>query len=151
MNYFTLLSLPQNFNLDPAALEAAYFSAQRRYHPDRLAGKSTEEKLAAAQTSADVNEAYNTLKHPLSRAKHLLALQGITVLDDANSAKPDTALLAEIMELQEAIADKQNPDIAALIDACERALSEAFAKNDYDQAKSSTIRLSYLYKLHHMH
>src|SRR5690242_1322327 len=129
MNYFVLLSLPQSFDLDLAALEAAYFAAQRQYHPDRFVSKSPEERAKAASLSADVNEAYKTLKHPLSRAKHLLALSGITVLDEANSAKPDQALLAEIMELQEAIADGQKPNIRALIAECEKNLSSAFKNN----------------------
>ncbi|MDX2073161.1 MAG: Fe-S protein assembly co-chaperone HscB [Alphaproteobacteria bacterium] len=151
MNYFELLNLPTTFTLDLTALEAAYFSAQRRYHPDRFVGKPAEEKLKAAQISANLNDAYHTLKHPLSRARHLLALSGITVLDEANSAKPDKALLMEIMELQEAIAEGGKPNIAALINACEKDLSEAFRNNDLDEAKASTIRLSYLYKLHQTH
>ena len=150
-DYFTLLSLPQTFDLNPAALEAAYFAAQRQYHPDRFAGKSAEEKLKAAQKSSDVNEAYNTLKHPLKRAKHLLSIHGITVLDEANSAKPDQSLLIEIMELQEAIAEGNKPDITALITACEKDLSAAFKNNIFEAAKISTIRLSYLYKMHQTH
>lgn len=147
MNHFTLLSLPASFNIDVEQLEAAYFAAQRQYHPDRFVGKTPEEKLAAAQKSSDVNEAYNTLKTPLKRAKHLLALSGITILDEANSTKPDTALLMEIMELQEAISEGQKPDIQGLIVKCEQELSEAFAHHDIEGAKTSTIRLSYLQKL----
>lgn len=147
MNYFAILSLEPSFDLAPAALESAYFAAQRQYHPDRSAGKSAEEKLRAAQKSSDVNEAYNTLKQPLTRAQHLLALAGVTVLDEANSTKPDKALLMEIMELQEAIAEGKNPDIHVLIVKCEQDLSEAFAQHDLERAKISTLRLSYLQKL----
>jgi molecular chaperone HscB len=147
MNYFALLNTTQSFNIDLAALEAAYFSAQRQYHPDRFINKSFEEKLAAAHKSADINQAYETLKHPLKRAVHLLALCGITVLDDANSAKPDIATLTEIMELQEMISEGKNPDILGLIKRCESALEYAFKKNDIEDAKHLAIRLSYLYKL----
>ena len=147
-NHFTLLALPRTFDLDAQQLESAYFIAQRHYHPDRFVNKSPAEKLEAAQKSADVNEAYNTLKSPMKRAAHLLALSGITVLDAANSAKPDMALLTEIMELQEAIEDGNSPDIAGLIRTCENELAEAFKRNDNHRAKNSTIRLSYLYKLH---
>ncbi len=69
------------------------------------------------------------------------------MLDEANSAKPNQALLIEIMELQEAISEGQNPDIKALIITCENALTAAFANNNFEAAKTSTIRLSYLYKL----
>lgn len=148
-NYFELLSLSQSFDIDLTALESAYFTAQRQYHPDRFVGKSAEERAKAAAQSANLNEAYNTLKHPLKRAKHLLALQGITVLDEANSTKPNQQLLLEIMELQEVIADGQKPDITGLIRTCEKDLSDAFQNNDLEAAKNSTIRLSYLYKLSH--
>lgn len=147
MNYFHFLGLNQTFELDPAALESAYFAAQRSYHPDRFVNKPSEERIEAAQRSADANEAYHALKHPLTRAKHMLALSGTIVLDEANTAKPDQALLIEIMELQEAIAEGQKPDIPSLISTCEKNLSHAFQNNDLDAAKNSTIRLSYLYKL----
>lgn len=141
-DYFTLLTLPQNFSLDLTSLESAYFNAQRQYHPDRFVTKSASEKLAAAQKSADINEAYNTLKHPLKRAQHLLSLHGINALEGA-----DKATLMEMMELQEAIAGGETPDIAALIGSCEKNLANAFEKNDLIGAKTLTIRLSYLYKM----
>jgi len=147
INYFELLQIPQSFNIDLSALESAYFSAQRQYHPDRFVAKPAEERARAAGISANINDAYNALKHPLKRATHLLALQGITVLDEANSAKPDKALLIEIMKLQEAIAEGQAPDIAGLRAAAEKDLSGAFGNNNIEAAKNSTIRLSYLYKL----
>jgi len=147
MNYFTLLSLTQTFDIDLSALEVAYFAAQRQYHPDRFIGKPAEERAKAAGISANVNDAYHTLKDPLKRAVHLLMLQGITVLDEANTAKPDKALLMEIMELQEAIAEGQRPDIAALVEETLSTLRISFGNNDLGAAKTSTIRLSYLKKL----
>lgn len=149
MNYFELMKIPVSFDVDLQQLESAYFAAQRQYHPDRFISKSPEERAKAAQISANLNDAFNTLKHPLKRAKHLLALEGITVLDEANSAKPNQALLVEIMELQEAISEGQKPDIAALIHQCEKNLSAAFEQRNFDAAKHSTIRLSYLTKLSH--
>ncbi len=141
-DHFRLLRLEQDFSLDPTTLESAYFAAQRQYHPDRFVNKSAEEKLAAAQKSADINEAYNTLKHPLSRAQHLLALSGINALEGA-----DNATLMEMMELREQMEAGEMPDITALIAACEENLAKAFEKNDLSLAKSLTMRLSYLYKM----
>lgn len=142
LNYFDLIKIPVAYQIDANSLEAAYFAAQRQYHPDRFVNKSASEKLAAAQKSADINEAYHTLKHPLKRAQHLLSLHGINALEGA-----DNTTLIEMMELQEAIAEGKNPDISALINACDNSLAEAFAKNDLVTAKNSTIRLSYLYKM----
>jgi molecular chaperone HscB len=142
-DWFAILTLPQTYTLDAGTLESAYFAAQRQYHPDRFVNKSAEEKLAAAQKSADINEAYNTLKHPLKRAQHLLALAGINALEGA-----DNATLMEMMELQEAIAEGEKPDITALIERCEASLAKAFENGDLSAAKKLTIRLGYLYKMH---
>ncbi len=142
MNYFSLFNLPSDFTLDSAALEAAYFAAQRQYHPDRFVNKSSSEKRSAEQKSADINEAYNALKNPLKRAQHLLALAGINTPEGA-----DNALLMEMMELREAIAEGKNPDIISLQKSCENNLAEAFEKNNLVLAKSLTERLSYLYKM----
>lgn len=147
MNYFDLLGIPVSFDVDLQQLESAYFAAQRQYHPDRFVTKTAEERARAAATSANINDAYHTLKHPLKRATHLLALEGVTILDEANTTKPDKALLMEIMELQEAIAEGEKPDISALIAETVGTLEEAFRKRDFGTAKTSTIRLSYLTKM----
>lgn len=147
INYFDLLGLPVSFDTDLTQLESAYFGAQRQYHPDRFVTKSSEERAKAAGLSANVNDAYHTLKTPLKRAQHLLALSGVTILDEANSTKPDKALLMEVMELQEAIAEGNKPDISALIAETLKNLSQSFKNNDLEAAKTSTIRLSYLTKM----
>jgi molecular chaperone HscB len=144
INYFELMSIPISFDIDPKQLETAYFDAQRRYHPDRLASKSGTERHEAAALSAGINEAYSTLKDPLLRARHLLASQGVNATEGA-----DAATLAEMMELQETISEGKNPDIAALIAECKQSLQGAFAAGDWTRAKHSTIRLGYLYKLPH--
>ncbi len=142
MNHFTLLQLPASYTLSEQTLEAAYFAAQRHYHPDRFVNKSPEERLAAAQKSADINTAYNTLKHPLSRAKHLLTLAGVGVAHDHSTE--DTAMLADIMDLQEQIAEGKAPNIAALRAQTEAILADAFAHGDLATARMLTSRLGYL-------
>lgn len=100
-DYFSLLGIAASFDVNLAALESAYFAAQRQYHPDRFTGKPEQEKLAAAQRSADINHAYKTLKEPLTRARYLLKLQGVIVGTDHDSVKPSHALLTEVMEWRE--------------------------------------------------
>jgi DnaJ-domain-containing protein 1 len=107
-------------------------------------GKPAEETLRAARLSADINEAYNAMKQPLARARALLALHGIDAMAGA-----DATTLMEMIELQEAIADGTRPDIAALIHTCDQTISTAFRNHDFEAAKHSTIRLSYLYKMEH--
>ena len=150
-NHFQLLQLPIAFNLDIHTLESAYFAAQRQWHPDRFVGKSAAERQAALHHSMDINHAYDTLKNPLKRAQHLLQLHGMIVLDEANTVKPDNALLMEIMELQDQLSEGRTPEFNAEIQkritVCEDSLAKAFNQIDYEAAKQYTMRLSYLYKL----
>lgn len=152
-NLFEILGLAPAFALDLKALEAAYFTAQRACHPDRFVGKGEAERLAAITASQLVNDAYETLKNPLTRAEHLLLLQGIDAL--ADNAKAPPAILMEMMELRERVGDAGSDgaalkqvveDIRALAKANEAALGEAFTAGDYARATHETLRLQYLGK-----
>ena len=69
-------SLPQ-FDLDMTALDQAYFTKQREVHPDRFVAADEDMRQRAAAWSTCLNEGYQTLKSPLTRARALYeALQG---------------------------------------------------------------------------
>ena len=152
-SYFDMLELPRQFALNLKTLETVYFEAQRSYHPDRLVGKSDAERTASVLRSQVLNDAYDTLKNPLRRAEHLLELQGIVALDDDTPVPP--ALLMEMMELRESIADA-GQDGAALARALEdvkarmaHTLSQMevlFEATDYPRAAEETMRFHYLGK-----
>jgi molecular chaperone HscB len=155
INYFEILGTPASFTLDVKALEKAYFNAQMAAHPDRQIGKSEAERVVAIERSMSVNEAYETLKNPLTRAEHLLALSGIKVNSDDDSVKPSQALLMEIMELREQIADARADakkllalvaDIRLAADQLSDELREAFTVGDLAHAAAGTIKLHYLGK-----
>lgn len=143
-NFFELLGMAPAFDLDLAALEAAYFKAQRQYHPDRFVAKPPAERMAALQQSADINQAYDILKNPLKRAQYLLHLQGIQVGTDHDSVKPSQALLVEVLELREAGVQAAALErmIAASIDAIGRFYNAA----EWDSMAQETMRLGYLVK-----
>lgn len=152
-NYFELLGFEPSFRLNLAALEKAYFTAQRATHPDRFVGKGEAERLAAITQSQRVNDAYETLKNPLTRAEHLLEMQNIHALND-ETVVPH-AILAEMMALRERIFDCGGDgaalasvvgEIKGLAEANEKALDAAFAAKDYARATEETLRLQYLGK-----
>lgn len=152
-NYFELLGLTPSFTLNLKALEQAYFTAQRATHPDRFVGKGEAERVAAISRSQLVNDAYDTLKNPLTRAEHLLEMQSIHALADDAVVPP--AILAEMMELRERIFDNGDngavlagvvSEIKALAAANEKELALAFDVADYKRATYETIRLQYLGK-----
>jgi molecular chaperone HscB len=144
VNYFELLGLTPQFTLDLAQLESAYFTAQRECHPDRFVGKSAADRQAAMNRSIDVNDAYQTLKDPLSRAQYLLSLQGIRVGTDNDSVKPSQELLIEAMEMREEPSSKAT--LSQTIQQSIAKIGEHYTKAAYNEMAQETIRLGYLMK-----
>ena len=71
-DHFSLFELPPGFRLDAALLDRRYLEMQSRVHPDRFASAGEAERRLSLQWATRVNEAYQTLKKPLARAKYLL-------------------------------------------------------------------------------
>ena len=103
-NHFELFGLPVVFDVDTQQLAERYRELQRTLHPDRYANASDRERRLSIQHAAQVNEAFQTLKSSLSRARYLLQLKGIE-FDDEKETHLDPAFLMEQMELREALAD----------------------------------------------
>jgi molecular chaperone HscB len=89
-SYFNLFELPQHLNLDVAALEKQFYALSRRLHPDRFASKPASEQEAALTASSHLNDAYRTLKDPISRTQYLLKLEGVE-LEEQSKAATDAA------------------------------------------------------------
>src|SRR6187549_3079695 len=100
MDHFARLGLPAALDLEPAALDRAYFTAQRQWHPDRFVGKPAEQRAKASVEAAGLNDAYRTLKDPLSRAVYLAGLNGVELPGDGKTID-DPELLMEAMETRE--------------------------------------------------
>ncbi len=115
-NHFQLFGLPVSFALDAEALAERYRLLRQTVHPDLYATASDREKRLALQASTLVNEAYQTLRDPLTRARHLLEVRGGGLGDDQETTQ-DMAFLMEQMELREALAAaRQAPEPHAAIE-----------------------------------
>ena len=153
-NYFQLLKLPQAYELDAVSLQRAYLAAQQQHHPDRQQGKDAAAKMLAVQASMDANQAFTTLKNPLLRAMHLLALLGIRVNGEQDTLAPEPALLMEVMEWREDLEEaKGHAELDALFaraarerEKVEADISVSFAADDLPRAAAGCIRLRYLEK-----
>ena len=153
-NFFQLLHLPEQYTLDLAQLEAQYFAAQRQHHPDALVRANAAARATAIEQSQLINDAYDTLKDPLSRAEHLLQLKGYSINTEEAGAVA-SPLLMEMMELRERIHDNAGDghallhtvdDVKATARMCARAIEHAFRDEDYARAVNETTRLAYLHK-----
>lgn len=157
-NHFELFGLKAGFALDGAALEAAYRDIQARVHPDRFAHSGDAERRASMQWTTRVNEAYRTLKNPVTRARYLLEVHGVDVGLETNTAMPREFLI-EQMELRETLEQAGAAKDAAALDALrtglrremrqlEGALAEAIdERGDYADAAGLVRKLMFLGKL----
>ena len=117
---FTLFGLPQRHALDRAELDARRRDLQARVHPDRFASEGAAAQRIAMQWAVRVNEAYQRLKDPLSRAAYLCQLRGEAVDAERNTAMP-AAFLMQQMEWREALeAADTVEEVQALDDAVAR-------------------------------
>jgi molecular chaperone HscB len=105
-SHFELFDLPVAFEIDAGRLERAFRQLQTEVHPDRFATASESERRLSMQWATHANEAYQTLKNPLTRARYLLHLQGIDTQEESNTAMP-AAFLMRQMEWREAIEQAQ--------------------------------------------
>jgi len=106
-DHFALFGMPRRFAIDLSELEQRYREVQTRVHPDKHVHLSDTERRLAMQWSTQVNEAYQTLRQPLRRARYLLHLAGIDVGLERNTAMPPEFLLQQ-MEWREALEEVRN-------------------------------------------
>ena len=92
--------MPVDFQLDEKALHAAHLKLQSAYHPDRFINATDQEKRIVVQKAAWVNEAYETLKNPVKRARYMLKVGGMELNDD-HETTVDAEFLMEQIELRE--------------------------------------------------
>jgi molecular chaperone HscB len=115
LTHFDRLGLPRRFLVDSADLERAYLARSRDVHPDyHLAGSKTA-LSASLEASAAVNEAYNILRDPFTRAEYLLKLEGGPSASEQKQMPP--AFLAEMLDAREAIElARGKPDAVARLE-----------------------------------
>ena len=106
-DHFALFGLPRRYSIDLPELEKLYRDVQTRVHPDKHVNLSDAERRLAMQWSTQVNEAYQTLRQPLRRARYLLLLGGIDLGLERNTAMPAEFLMQQ-MEWREALEEVQH-------------------------------------------
>ena len=157
-NYFDLFGLEKKFSVPQENLDRAYRDIQSQIHPDKFSHAGEAEKRLSMQWATRANEAYQTLKKPLSRARYLLQLHGVDTQEETNTAMP-TSFLMEQMEWREAVIEaKQEGNHKSLINLHKNLLSHRAAllaklekqidtEKNLDAACDTTRKLRFLEKL----
>lgn len=131
-NHFDLLGMPPCFALDAAQLDANYRALQTQVHPDRHATAGDTEKRLAMQWSLQANEAYQTLRDPLRRARYLCELHGAPVRAEDNTAMPASFLMQQMQwreALEEARSQAELDTLAGEVSAERSALLASIAQH----------------------
>ena len=106
-DHFVLFGIKPTFRLDLSDLDSRYRDIQAQVHPDRFAHAGEAERRLSMQWATHANEAYQTLKKPLERAKYLLHLAGHDIQAESNTAMPPDFLM-EQMEWREGVAEARS-------------------------------------------
>ena len=162
MNFFELFGLPVTFEIDSDKLSLTYKTLAQVTHPDKFANAGSAEKLMMVQKNAQVNDGFQVLKNPISRAEHILELRGIELQHEKRTIQ-DAEFLMQQMEWREQLEEAENAanpeqvlnaleaDIGGFSKAHTARLSELLALNskeaDHDAA-NELRKLKFLTKLH---
>ena len=101
-DYFRVFGLPRKLTLNAADLEARFHQLSWKLHPDNFAAASESERELAVERSSQLNDAYRTLREPLSRVEYLLLLAGMRKEGQRKQQAPPE-LLEEVFELNESL------------------------------------------------
>ncbi|MEJ2764296.1 co-chaperone HscB [Photobacterium sp. MCCC 1A19761] len=160
MNHFELFGLPFQFQLDGSLLSTRFRELQRRFHPDNFATASERDRLMAVQKAAQINDAFQTLKTPTTRAEYMLSERGVDIRGEQQTLQ-DPVFLMQQMELREAL--EEIPDAAepqsALADFEQQAtglyraqlaeLEQLLNDEQWEPAADAVRKLKFIDKLRH--
>ncbi|WP_352338166.1 Fe-S protein assembly co-chaperone HscB [Psychrobacter sp. 16-MNA-CIBAN-0192] len=163
-NFFALFEQPVQFELVQEQLDHRLRLLQKQYHPDNMSQQNTESdaqqikqtQLHAEQASALINQAYQTLSAPDSRAAYLLdmAEQGqnlehsiadLDFLEDAMEMRID---LDDAIQAKDSAALQQlHPQVTERLQSQCNRFAMAYDSNTWQVAIDATQKLKFLVKL----
>ncbi|NVK23517.1 MAG: co-chaperone HscB [Gammaproteobacteria bacterium] len=158
MRFFTLFGLPISFNIDLDQLHAQYRELQKAVHPDHHASGSDSQKLLSVQKASEINDAFQTLKNPLTRAEYMVSEHGFDVRHEQQTIR-DGMFLMQQMELREELEEIEQAsdvetalddfydDVKQLITEYTDAFQQHFNQSEYEEAAMAVRKLRFIYKL----
>jgi molecular chaperone HscB len=101
-DYFAFMGIPRTLNLDAADLEQRFRTLSRQFHPDYFYNATPAERRASLERSSYLNDAYRTLRNPMTRLEYLLGLEGFSArASEPHSSQVPSTLLEEVFALNE--------------------------------------------------
>ena len=158
-NFFALFEQPVQFEVSQDSLDQHLRLLQKRYHPDNVAknqADTAQAKQQSEQTSALINQAYQTLSAPDSRAGYLLdmadqaqniehSIADLDFLEDAMEMRMD---LDDAIEGENLSALQQlHPQITERLAKQSERFNNAYVTQNWQTAIDATQKLKFLVKL----
>ena len=158
-NFFALFEQPVQFEVNQESLDQHLRLLQKRYHPDNVAKNLTDTAQAqqqSEQASALINQAYQALSAPDSRASYLLDMTGqaqnlehsiadLDFLEDAMQMRMD---LDDAIEAKDrATLQQLHPQITERLTTQSKRFNDAYQNQDWQTAIDATQKLKFLVKL----
>jgi len=101
-DYFRFLGLPRKLHISASDLDQRFRGLSRQFHPDYFVNATPAERRASLERSSYLNDAYRTLKQPITRVEYLLRLEGLAAGSPEEASKQVPAdLLEEVFALNE--------------------------------------------------
>lgn len=159
-DHFALLDLPRQQALNGAELDQKFRSLQALVHPDHHVQAGDAQRRLAMQWAIRVNEAYQVLKSPGSRALYLLTLLGVDPQVENNTAMPVEFLMQQ-MELREEVMAARGAGDEAFLETAHETLQREITgchqqlvalidqQKDYKTAAELVRKLMFQEKLLH--
>jgi molecular chaperone HscB len=162
MQYYQALGLEPKLALDPSELQKRFYERSRQWHPDHFSRAGAAEQERALDMTTALNDAFRTLRNPVSRAEYFLHQKGIVLSKDVPAE-----LLEEVFELNMALEELRGGDesareqleasrqkFAGMLLEVDGGLGELFQKYDagageaaLDQIRGSLNRRRYISNL----
>src|SRR5215831_15119538 len=137
MNYFAIFDLPPKLWIEMSELERKFLQLSWKLHPDNFVNATEQERELSLKRSSELNDAYRTLRDPISRVEYLLAIEGERKEGEKKQQAPPE-LLEEVFELNESLdelrearaAGSQLDSLKARLRTAERAFAEKLSEVD---------------------
>ena len=134
VDYFAFFGLPRKLWIEGAELEKKFLQLSWQLHPDNFVHATEREKDLSLERSSQLNDAYRTLREPISRIEYLLAIEGARKEGEHKQQAPPE-LLEEVFGLNESLDELREAkagggDLSALktrLEAAENNFQEKLA------------------------
>jgi molecular chaperone HscB len=133
MRFYEAFDLTPALSLDAEDLKKRFYERSRQWHPDRFSRASAAEQEKALEMTAVLNDAFRTLRDPISRAEYFLKEKGMELSKGDESARP------QLIEAR--------GRFIAMRDSIDEALTAAGARGDLEEVRALLNRRRYIRNL----